>query len=263
MSTQRILTEISDNVEVITLNRPEVLNAFEGTMREELLAALEAATENTAVRCVVITGAGRAFCAGGDVASMVALQDANNDAVVKERMLVGGKVIQLLRRMPKPVIAAVNGAAAGAGMNLALGCDFRLGADKARFSESFVKIGLVPDWAGFLSLPGLVGTAKAMELMMTGDRIDADEAYRLGLLNHVFAHDSFQKEVQHFARRLAAGPPETLARIKRGVYLGATCSVAETLTYEHDTQAELFLSADAREGMRAFVEKRTPEFGKD
>ncbi len=262
MSTQRILSDVSDNVAVITLNRPEVLNAFAGTMREELLATLEAATEDTAVRCVVITGAGRAFCAGGDVASMVALQDTNTDAVVKERMLVGGKIIQLIRQMSKPVIAAVNGVAAGAGMNLALGCDFRLGSDKARFAESFVKIGLVPDWAGFSSLPGLVGTAKAMELMMTGDRIDADEAYRLGLLNHVFPHDSFQEEVRHFARRLAAGPSATLARIKRGVYLGATCSVAATLTYEHDTQAELFLSADAREGMRAFVEKRTPEFEK-
>ena len=98
---------------------------------------------------------------------------------------------------------------------------------------------------------------------MTGDRVDADEAYRLGLLNHVFPNDSFHEKVQHFARRLAAGPPETLARIKRGVYLGVTCSVAETLTYEHDSQAALFLSEDAREGMRAFVEKRAPEFGKE
>ena len=263
MRTSRILTEVTDRVAIITLNRPEVLNAFEGTMREELLAALAAASEDSAVRCVMITGAGKAFCAGGDVASMAELQDANNDTVIKERMVVGGNVIRLLRQMPQPVIAAVNGAAAGAGMNLALGCDFRLGSDRAKFAESFVKIGLVPDWAGFSSLPRLIGTAKAMELMMTGDRIDAEEAYRLGLLNHIFPYDSFREASLNFAKRLATGPPETLARIKRGVYLGASGTVEETLRYEHDTQAELFLSQDAREGMRAFLEKRPAQFGKE
>ena len=180
MSTNRILSQVSDRVACITLNRPEVLNAFEGTMREELLAALERAADDSAVRCVMITGAGRAFCAGGDIASMAELQADNNDGVIKDRMVVGGKIIRLIRGMAKPVIAAVNGAAAGAGMNLALGCDLRLGADTARFAESFVKIGLVPDWAGFSSLPRLVGTAKALELMLTGERIDAAEALRLG-----------------------------------------------------------------------------------
>ena len=180
MSTNRILSQVSDRVACITLNRPEVLNAFEGTMREELLAALERAADDRAVRCVMITGAGRAFCAGGDIASMAELQADNNDGVIKDRMVVGGKIIRLIRSMAKPVIAAVNGAAAGAGMNLALGCDLRLGADTARFAESFVKIGLVPDWAGFSSLPRLVGTAKALELMLTGERIDAAEALRLG-----------------------------------------------------------------------------------
>lgn len=262
MPTHQIMTHVSDRVALITLNRPEVLNAFEGTMREELLAALERAADNSAVRCVMITGAGRAFCAGGDIASMAELQADNNDGVIKERMVVGGKVIRLIRHMPKPVIAAVNGAAAGAGMNLALGCDLRLGSDTARFAESFVKIGLVPDWAGFSSLPRLVGTAKALELMMTGERIDAAEALRLGLLNRVYPHGSFRTEALDFARRVAAGPPQTLAHIKRGVYLGASAGLEDTLSYEHDTQAELFLSADAREGMRAFLEKRPPEFGK-
>ena len=262
MSTHRILSQVSDRVACITLNRPEVLNAFEGTMREELLAALERAADDGAVRCVMITGAGRAFCAGGDIASMAELQADNNDAVIKDRMVVGGRIIRLIRGMPKPVIAAVNGAAAGAGMNLALGCDLRLGADTARFAESFVKIGLVPDWAGFSSLPRLVGTAKALELMLTGERLDAAEALRLGLLNRVYPHDSFRAEALDFARRVAAGPPQTLAHIKRGVYLGASAGLDETLGYEHDSQAELFLSADAREGMRAFLEKRPPEFGK-
>ncbi len=262
MSTDRIVSQVSDRVALITLNRPEVLNAFEDTMREELLAALERAANDRTVRCVMITGAGRAFCAGGDIASMAALQADNNDGVIKERMAVGGKIIRLIRGMAKPVVAAVNGAAAGAGMNLALGCDLRLGADTARFAESFVKIGLIPDWAGFSSLPRLVGTAKALELMLTGERIDAAEALRLGLLNRVYPHRSFRTEALEFARRLAAGPPQTLAHIKRGVCLGASAGLEEILSYERDSQAELFLSADAREGMCAFLEKRPPAFGK-
>lgn len=262
MSTDRIVSQVSDRVALITLNRPEVLNAFEDTMREELLAALERAANDRTVRCVMITGAGRAFCAGGDIASMAALQADNNAGVIKERMAVGGKIIRLIRGMAKPVVAAVNGAAAGAGMNLALGCDLRLGADTARFAESFVKIGLIPDWAGFSSLPRLVGTAKALELMLTGERIDAAEALRLGLLNRVYPHRSFRTEALEFARRLAAGPPQTLAHIKRGVCLGASAGLEEILSYERDSQAELFLSADAREGMRAFLEKRPPAFGK-
>ncbi len=261
MATNRIVTHVSERVALITLNRPEVLNAFEGTMREELLATLERAADDSAVRCVMLTGAGRAFCAGGDIASMAKLQADDNDAVIKERMGVGGKIIRLIRRMAKPVIAAVNGAAAGAGMNLALGCDLRLGSDTARFAESFVKIGLVPDWAGFSSLPRLVGTAKALELMMIGERIDAAEALRLGLLNRIYPYESFRTDALDFARRVAAGPPQTLAYIKRGVYLGADADLEAILSYEHDSQAELFLSADAREGMRAFLEKRPPEFG--
>jgi 2-(1,2-epoxy-1,2-dihydrophenyl)acetyl-CoA isomerase len=263
MSFTYILCEVIDRVSVLTLNRPEVLNAFSGTMREELLQALQQTATDPQVRCVMITGAGQAFCAGGDVASMAELQARNDAAVIRERMVVGGKVVQQIRRMPKPVIAAVNGAAAGAGMNLALACDLRLGSDRARFAESFVKIGLVPDWGGTSLLTRLVGTARAMELMMTGDRIEADEALRLGILNHVYPHESFRDAALHFAQRLAAGPAETLARIKHAVYLGATGTLEEALAYEQEAQAELFLSPDAKEGMRAFLEKRAPVFGKE
>ncbi|MEW6298765.1 MAG: enoyl-CoA hydratase-related protein [Thermodesulfobacteriota bacterium] len=153
-----------------------------------------------------------------------------------------------------------NGAAAGAGMNLALVCDVRLGSDQARFAESFVKIGLVPDWGGFYFLTRLVGTSKALELMMTGDLIDAEEALRLGMLNRVFAHTAFHAEALHFVRKLATGPAETLARIKRGVYLGAVGTLEEVLAYERDAQTAVFLSADAKEGTRAFLEKRPPLF---
>lgn len=260
MPQPQILFECSDGLATITLSRPEAMNAFGGSMREDLLQALRDAAADVAVRCVVVTGAGKAFCAGGDVASMVELQARNDVSVITDRMHVGAEVVQLIRAMPKPVIAAINGAAAGAGMNLALACDMRLAADTARFSASFVKLALVPDWGGTYLLTRLVGTAKAMELMMTGDRLDAAEALRLGLVNRVVASDAFRQEVMAFARRLAEGPAETLAHIKRATLIGAAGTLSDALRTEEAAQAELFLSADAREGMRAFVEKRPPKF---
>lgn len=261
MNAERILTDIKDNgVATLTLNRPDAMNAFEDGMREILLERLDAFSTDSTISCVVITGAGKAFCAGGDIVSMAALQDQNDTSVVEERMSLAARVVQTIKGMRQPVIAAVNGAAAGGGMNLALACDMRLASDRAIFAESFVKIGLVPDWGGFSLLPGLVGAAKAMELMMLGDRIDADTAMRLGLLNHVYPHDEFDDAISSFSGRLAAGPSETLARIKEGVYLGARASLADGLAFEYQTQRQMFLSASAREGMRAFIEKRAPEF---
>lgn len=261
MSEQPVLSDVAGGIATITLNRPEVMNAFSDQMREALFAVLEGYAGDAGVRVIVIAGTGRAFSAGGDIASMATLQDDNDTAVLENRMMMGGQVVQYLRAMPQPVIAAINGPAAGGGMNLALACDFRLGSENALFSEAFVKIGLVPDWGGFTFLTRLVGTAKAMELMMTGERVPAEEAYRLGLLNQLYPADTFEAEVRAFAERLAAGPPETLAGIKQGVYLGEDASLADTLAFEFRTQRRLFLAADAREGMRAFLEKRPPEFG--
>ena len=261
MAESHILYELIDGVGVITLNRPEVMNAFSDAMREHLLERLQQCENDPAVGCVMITGAGKAFCAGGDVASMAELQAQNDTAVIGRRMAIGAKIVQSIRQMRKPVIAAVNGAAAGAGSNLALACDMRLGSDRARFAESFVRIGLVPDWGGLYLLTRLIGTSKALELMMTGDLIDAAEALRLGILNRVFAHETFPAEVLHFARRLAAGPVETIARIKQGVYVGAEATLDAVFEYERQTQSAVFLSADAKEGMRAFLEKRSPVFG--
>jgi 2-(1,2-epoxy-1,2-dihydrophenyl)acetyl-CoA isomerase len=195
MSQSQILYEITDRVGMLTLNRPEVMNAFGGTMREDLLQMLRQAEADKNVRCVVITGAGRAFCAGGDIASMAEMQAKNEASVIPQRMKVGGQVVSLIRSMAKPVIAAVNGAAAGAGVNLALACDMRFAAQSAHFSESFVKIALVPDWGGTYLLTQLVGTAKAMELMMSGNRIDAAEALRIGIVNRVIPDDTFREDV--------------------------------------------------------------------
>ncbi len=261
MNPSHILYDLADRVVTLTLHRPEVMNALGGAMREELLARLQHAAHDSAVRCIIITGAGNAFCAGGDIASMAEMQAQNDTSMLKQRMALGGEIVQLIRRMPIPVIAAINGAAAGAGMNLALACDIRYGSERARFAESFVKIGLAPDWGGHYLLTQLVGTSRALELIMTGDRIDAEEALRLGLINRVFPHQMFQEEVRAFAKRPADGPAETLAYIKRGVYLGATGTLAETLAYEEQTQSAIFLSDDAREGMQAFLAKRAPKFG--
>ena len=260
MSQPQILYEIADRVAVVTLNRPEVMNAFGGTMREDLLKLLQHAEGDKSSRCVVITGAGKAFCAGGDVASMAEMQAKNDASAIPQRMKIGAQVVNLIRSMTKPVIAAVNGAAAGAGMNLALACDIRIAAQSARFSESFVKIALVPDWGGTYLLTQLVGTAKAMELMMSGDRIDAAEALRIGILNRVCPDETFRAEVMTFARQLASGPADTLAHIKHATYVGVAGTLSDALKYEEHAQEAVFLSDDAREGMRAFLEKRAPKF---
>ncbi len=261
MTAATVLYAVADGVATITLNRPEVMNAFADDMREALYHRLREAEADTEVRCVVVTGAGKAFCAGGDVANMASLQAQGDATPIRQRMLTGGEIVKFIHAMAKPVVAAVNGAAAGAGMNLALACDFRYAAASAKFAQSFVKIGLVPDWAGHYLLPRLIGTARAMELMMTGERIDAAEALRLGIVNRVFDDASFRDEVQARVRLLADGPPETLALIKQGVQRGVEASLPETLAFELQAQSALFLSADAREGMRAFLEKRAPRFG--
>ncbi len=263
MSEPQISSTVSDGVGRIVLNRPEAMNAFSDDMREGLLAALSDFGAREDVRCVVITGAGKAFCAGGDIASMAVLQGDGDTSVIESRIATSGKVLARMRSMPQPIIAAINGAAAGAGMNLALACDMRLASDTAIFAESFVKIGLVPDWGGFGLLPQVVGTAKAMELMMLGDRIDAQEAFRLGIINKVIPAEQFEDQVQSLANRLASSPSQALAAIKAGVYLGVGGTADDVLAYENKTQTELFLSADAREGMRAFLEKRRPKFGQE
>ena len=261
MSETHFLFDMTNGVATITLNRPEAMNALAGNMRDVLLEKLTAYAEDLDVRCVVITGAGRAFCAGGDIEAMGQWQENNDTSGFTNLLGTVEKVVKKLRTMPQPVIAAINGPAAGGGMNMALACDMRLGCEKTLFSESFVKIGLVPDWGGFESLTRLVGAAKSMELMMTGERVKADEAYRLGLLNHVFSSDGFMDNVQAFAERLASGPPQAIAAIKRGVYNAVGASLDTVLDFEQRTQATLILSDDAREGVRAFLEKRPPKFG--
>ena len=205
MSEQDVLYATAERVATITLNRPQAFNAFSGTMREDVFARLRDAEQDRQVGAVVITGAGQAFCAGGDIVNMLELQARNDAAPITARTGVAADLIQFLRTMGKPVLAAINGAAAGGGMNLALACDMRFGSPLTRFSASFVKIGLVPDWGGHYFLTRLVGTSQAMELMMLGSLIDADESFRLGLINRIFPADTLLAEVMARAQRLAHG----------------------------------------------------------
>jgi len=247
-----------DAIATITLNRPDKLNAFTGTMREDLLAALRGCENDPAVRVVVITGAGRAFCAGGDVEFMSGLQKSGDTTSFRKLLDAGRDIILQIASMPTPVIAAVNGIAAGAGCNLALACDYRLASEHAKLSESFVRIGLHPDWGGTWLLPRLVGRSRALELMATGRMVDAAEALALGMVDRVVA--DLPAETEKLAQSLAAAPPIAIAGIKRALDASERNDLRAQLDLEAEHQLRCFLSTDAAEGMAAFFEKRIATF---
>jgi len=243
-----------DAIATITLNRPDKLNAFTGTMREELLDALRACESDEGVRVVVITGAGRAFCAGGDVEYMASLQQNDDLASFRKLLDAGRDVILQIASMPKPVIASVNGVAAGAGCNLALACDYRIAAEQAKLSESFVRIGLHPDWGGTWLLPRLVGRARAVELMLSGRMVDAAEALAIGMVDRVTA--DLPAETEQLARTFAAAPPLAAAGIKRAVNAAEKNDLREQLELEAEHQLACFQSQDAKDRIAAFVARR-------
>jgi len=253
-----IETNVEGGVATVTLNRPDKLNAFTGTMREDLLEALRACERDEAVRAVVLTGAGRAFCAGGDVEYMSGLQK-NRDVTSFRKLLDAGRdVILQLATMPKPVIAAINGVAAGAGCNLALACDFRIAAETAKLSESFVKIGLHPDWGGTWLLPRLVGRSHALEILMTGRMVEAQEAEAIGMVDRVVANAV--EEARKLASTIAAAPPIAVAGIKRALDASDRNELRAQIDLESEHQLRCFESNDAAEGMAAFFEKRAAVF---
>ena len=247
-------------ITTITLNRPEKLNSLAGHMRRDLAEALEAASSNRDVRVVVITGAGRAFCAGGDVAAMADLIE-RHDAEEFSRLLGSARrVIIAIRQMTKPVIGSINGPAAGAGCNLAFACDLRLASTTATFSQSFAKVGLHPDWGGTYFLPRLVTPNKACEMFFLGDFIDAAEAHRLGIVNTVVAPEELADATRAMAERLRDSPAVALAAAKQAIYMSGAAELEEMLRYETEAQMRCFESLDGKEGVRAFLEKRTPKF---
>jgi 2-(1,2-epoxy-1,2-dihydrophenyl)acetyl-CoA isomerase len=253
---ETLLVEARDGVRVITLNRPEVLNAISAELGTELLDALREAERATEVRCLLLTGAGRGFCAGADLREQVPGQTSVGDLL---RTRYNGIVLRM-RTMEKPVIAAVNGVAAGAGCNLALAADLRVASDRASFIEAFSRVGLIPDSGGTWLLPRLVGTGRALEMMFFADPVDAAAAERLGLVNRVVLHDDLMPRALEWAARLAAGPTRAYGLIKRGVNQAVSTALADSLEYEAQLQEIASRTEDHREGVAAFLAKRPPAY---
>ena len=256
-----LLYEIKDGIATLTLNRPERLNALGDTLRDDLQDAVTRASEDAEVRVIVVTGAGKGFCSGGDVKAMNERQEKGGERPVMEKVAPSrDQTVFALRDAPKPVIAAINGAAAGAGMNLALACDLRLASTAAKFAQAFVRRGLHPDWGGTYFLPRVVGLAKAAELIWTGEIIDAAEALRLGIVSAVHPPEELMAATYALARKIAAGPPIAIRLAKRSLYHNLECDLRQALEFETFAQNICYETEDAREGIRAFVEKRAPTF---
>jgi 2-(1,2-epoxy-1,2-dihydrophenyl)acetyl-CoA isomerase len=252
---ETILIEKRDSVATVTLNRPHKLNALDLVMRRELISALPELARDPTVRVVVLTGAGKAFCAGGDITAM----DGVTAPAGRDRLKYVQQIIRLLMEMEKPSIASINGVAAGAGLHLALAADIILASDTARFRESFVNIGLIPDLGGFYTLPLRIGLPKAKELMMTGRMIDAKEAESIGLVSRVIAEDALKEETEKLAALLAEGPIRAYAMIKSALNLWPM-SLQAFLELEANMQSIAFETEDFAEGKKAFLERRKPKY---
>jgi 2-(1,2-epoxy-1,2-dihydrophenyl)acetyl-CoA isomerase len=252
-----VLFSRHDRVGLITLNRPEKLNAFTDRMRDDLAEVVREAEADDAIAALVITGAGRAFCAGADIAYMhdlVAREEWNTlDALVQ----AGASVVTTIDRIDKPVLAGVNGAAAGGGANLALACDVRIAATSASIGQTFNRIGLQPDWGGTYFLPRLIGLGRAMELAFTADMLSAEEAFRLGIFNRIVDDAAVVDDTMSLAARIAAKPRLAVALAKQSLRSAYGSSLAECLERERSNQMRLFKSPEALEGMRAFLRRRS------
>jgi 2-(1,2-epoxy-1,2-dihydrophenyl)acetyl-CoA isomerase len=253
--------EVTGSVAVITLDRPDVLNAFDDDLGRRALDAVQRAGEDADVRCIVVTGAGRAFCAGEDLGALAQGYEAGAapelGKTLKERY---NPLIRALRAVPKPVVAAINGVAAGAGVSLALACDVRIASEHAKLSLAFVKVGLVPDSGALWFLQRTVGAARAFELALTGRVLGAQKCLDLGLFDEVAPADGFEDAWRGRAAELAAGPTRAYALLKKLATLSAGATLDEALDAEVSLQTEAGLTQDHLEGVRAFLSKRPPEF---
>jgi 2-(1,2-epoxy-1,2-dihydrophenyl)acetyl-CoA isomerase len=259
MEYGKIIYEVEDRVATITLNRPEVLNAVNAEMMEEIRQALETARYDDGVGAVIVTGAGRAFSAGGDVKTMperLKMEPAQRRDSIRR----SGRMVEAFRKIEKPVIAAVNGAAVGAGCSMAMACDMRIASEKSKFGLVFVKRGLHPDMGGSFFLPRIVGTARACEMIFTGKIIDAQEADRIGLVNRVVPPDSLMEEARSLAREIAAGPGVAIGMSKIAIYKGLETDLEAALDYEAFAQSICSRTEDAKEGIQSFLENRQPVF---
>src|SRR5712692_2496682 len=257
---QHLLIQQDGGVLTIIMNRPEVLNAFNDVMLSELTEAVEAAAEDEAIRCVVLTGAGRAFGSGQDLRSLVEGRARGAVGAVSDHLQKYHRVVLAIRNMPKPVIAAVRGAAAGISCNIALACDMRIAADDARFLEAFARIGLVPDGGGGYFLTRLVGVGKALELSMLADEVSGPEAERIGLVNKCVPVAELEATTHALAQRLANGPTRTYALIKELMNKSLESDLPTSLKLEGELQNIAIQTEDHREGVAAFLQKRRANY---
>ncbi len=258
MNYETILYQVSDGVARVTLNRPEVFNACNEQLTTELRAALEQAAGDDGVRCIVLTGAGRAFCSGQDLkeAPEPGTQRDLRDSLQRRY----NPIIRLMRQMPKPIIAGINGVAAGAGLSLALAADIRIMSTEARLVEAFIAIALIPDSGATFFYPRMLGYAKAFEFATLNKPISADEAYRLGLVNMLASPRAFPHALDAVAQKYAQGPTQTYGYVKMLLQRGLVSTLEEMLQLEEEYQQRAGSSEDYREGVAAFREKRSPNF---
>src|SRR5437660_10878206 len=242
------------------MNRPDRLNALNNELAMAVNDALSRIAEDQSVGVVVITGAGRAFCAGGDLGALGKGRQTGATHELEPLLRAGMQMVLKMRTMPQPVIAAVNGVAAGAGMNIALAADIRLAAEEVTFGQTFAKVGLFPDYGGTFFLPELVGAAKAAELFYTGDLIDAKTALQVGLVNQVVPAAQLAETVKTLARKIAHGPALAIRAVKSALFASQEKELTLALDNEVREQMRCFLSEDCREGIRSFFEKRNPRF---
>jgi enoyl-CoA hydratase/carnithine racemase len=256
-----VLLETQEGAVVaLTLNRPERLNALNNELTTALNEALGRIAMDSSVRVVVVSGAGRAFCAGGDLVAIGKGRQSADTRQLEPLLRFGMQAVLKMRTMPQPVIAAVNGPAAGAGMNVALAADIRIAAEEATFGENFAKVGLFPDFGGTFLLPELAGPAVAAELFYTGDMVDAHRALRCGIVNRVVPAAQLPEEVRTLARKIAQGPPLAVQAVKRALFGAQRQRLEAALEREVQEQLKCYLSEDCSEGIRAFFEKRSPRF---
>jgi 2-(1,2-epoxy-1,2-dihydrophenyl)acetyl-CoA isomerase len=249
-----------EGIATLVMNRPDRLNALNNELAIAVNDALGRFAEDDTVRVVVITGAGRAFCAGGDLAAMAKGHQSGATQDLEPLLRAGMQMVLKMRTMAQPVIAAVNGAAAGAGMNIALAADIRIAAEEATFGQNFSKVGLFPDYGGTYFLPQLVGPAKAAELFYTGDMIDAKTALALGLVNQVVPATQLEATVKTLAQKIAQGPSLPIRAAKKALFASEEKELSKALDNEVREQIRCYLSDDCNEGIRAFFEKRLPKF---
>jgi 2-(1,2-epoxy-1,2-dihydrophenyl)acetyl-CoA isomerase len=255
-----LLESAHDGIAVLVMNRPERMNALNGELAAALHSSLQRIAKDHSIRVIALTGAGRAFCAGGDLTAIAKGREGNNLNELETLLRAGMGMVLTMRTMPQPVIAAVNGAAAGAGMNIALAADIRISAEEASFGQNFAKVGLFPDYGGTYFLPGLVGPSKAAEMFYTGDMIDAPTALRLGLVSRVVPATQLEAETRTLAQKIANGPPLAIRAVKKVMFAEQKEALERALQNEVEHQMKCFASADCLEGLHAFFEKRAPRF---